>query len=266
VVTGDALTRTIEQIIEQQNGALAAHLQQHTEVQRIGSQALQYFTEPPQTVGQRLSLVDVPQHMRELLKASPGATDLPSMVQETIAEDIESGRIALQQMPQAVTRWSQHLTEWRERLAAEPDRKAAERLHALLMAGKLDEARALYDELIRATEARAAAEHHRLASYYAGRADTLTLQLKWREAVADLEKAVTHAKQAFPDARHPDVATHLNNLGLTWDHLGEYPTAIEYFTQALAILETTLPHEHPTIQLARANLIAAQQAQARAAT
>ena len=63
---------------------------------------------------------------------------------------------------------------------------------------------------------------------------------------------------------HPDVARDLNSLGLAWYRLGEYRKAIDYFTQALAMLEATLPNDHPSIQIVRANLRQAQKAQAAA--
>ncbi|CAN5862982.1 hypothetical protein BH20PSE1_BH20PSE1_25700 [soil metagenome] len=237
VVSSAALPSAVDRILEQDNLSLEAHLHQHMEMERIGSQPFHYEMERPQTVATTVSIAYVDPHVRKVLDALPGADRLSPMVKETIAESVESGRIAVEQLQQEVNRWLQNLTEWARRFAAEPDREVAEAAGALLAAGKLDEAGALVDELIRVAEARVTAEHERLASYHASRADVLVLQLKWREAVPYLEKAIASAKQVYGDTPHPAMAIHLNNLGAAWNSLGEYRKAIDYFTQALAMAQ-----------------------------
>jgi tetratricopeptide (TPR) repeat protein len=65
-------------------------------------------------------------------------------------------------------------------------------------------------------------------------------------------------QKVYGDTPHPAVARDLNNLGGAWGSLGEYRKAIDYYTQALAMFETTLPNDHPDIQIVRANLRQAQ--------
>ena len=144
IVTGDALAKLTEQIIRDENDELDMHLHQHTEVQRIGSQPFHYLSERPRKVGQILSLVQVSRNVRELVDEATGAGELPSMVKESIAEGVESGKISAEKIQQEVARWLQNLMEWLERLVAEPDRRFAQRLRELLTAGKQDEAHSYY--------------------------------------------------------------------------------------------------------------------------
>ncbi|MEA3277102.1 MAG: caspase family protein, partial [Pseudomonadota bacterium] len=197
VVTSSELAKGVEQIVEQENRELAAHLHQHIEVERIASQPFHYETRRPKKVGQTLSAEAALTHVRDVLVATPGAAMLPPGVQEVIAESVESGRIPLENIQQEVGRWSRDLSDWQERLATEHDREAAERALELVAAGKLDEAGALYDHLIEAAEARAVSEHARLASYYSKRANVLALQGKWQDSFRALENALANAENAF---------------------------------------------------------------------
>jgi hypothetical protein len=234
-VSGIGLASAIDQLLKQENTTLAAHLHQHMEVDLIGSEPFHYESVQPQTVATTVSIAYVNPEVRGLLEKLPGAETLPPMVKEAIAEDVESGRITVQQLQQEVDQWSQDISAWASRFAAEPDREVAEKAGALLAAGKLDEAGLLFDQLIRLAEERAIAEDARLASYYASRADVLGLQMKWRESVPFLEKAIASTKQAHGDTPHPDLAIALSKLGGVWDQLGEYRKAIDYFSKALTM-------------------------------
>lgn len=235
VVSSTGLAQEVDRILEDENASVPAAVRQHIEEERIGSQPFQYETKQPERVGAMVSIALVYPHAREVLDALPGAQTLPPLVKETIAEHVESGRLPLDQLQKEVDRWSHDIAVWAERFAAEPDRGVAEQANTVLAAGKLNEAGALFDRLIRAAEARVVAEHARLGSYYASRAEVLMLQLKWREAVPYLEKALENAQQIHGDTAHPTVAALMNNLGEASRRLGESHKSVEYFTQALAI-------------------------------
>jgi hypothetical protein len=53
-------------------------------------------------------------------------------------------------------------------------------------------------------------------------------------------------------------------LGSAWHGLCEYDKAIKYHTQALAMLQATLPADHSYVGVVRASLAKAEQAQAAA--
>lgn len=50
------------------------------------------------------------------------------------------------------------------------------------------------------------------------------------------------------------LASAYNNLGLTYDHLGDHEKAQEYQLKALAIQEQSLPLDHPNNVMCRSNI------------
>jgi tetratricopeptide (TPR) repeat protein len=56
------------------------------------------------------------------------------------------------------------------------------------------------------------------------------------------------------------VAIYRNNLGMSWDSLGEYPKAIEYLDKALRVFNRKLGKDHPNTKIVSDNLQSALQA------
>ncbi len=61
-----------------------------------------------------------------------------------------------------------------------------------------------------------------------------------------LERALEIDETAF-GADHPSIATDVHNLGTLFDQMGDKENAISYEKRALAILQKTLPPDHPYI-------------------
>ena len=53
---------------------------------------------------------------------------------------------------------------------------------------------------------------------------------------------------------HPDIATSLNNIGLTLDNLGRHEEALEKKKAALEIWQRVLPEDHPDIATSLNNI------------
>ncbi len=66
------------------------------------------------------------------------------------------------------------------------------------------------------------------------------------KALELLEQSLTIYKTAYGE-QHPDVAATLNNIGLTWDRLGEYRKALDYYAQALDINRQAYGEQHPAV-------------------
>ena len=60
--------------------------------------------------------------------------------------------------------------------------------------------------------------------------------------------------EAVMGADHPKVATDVHNLGMLFDQMGDKENAIAYEKRALAILQKTLPSDHPHIKIAQEHL------------
>lgn len=234
VVSSIGLANAVHQILDRDNQRLEAYLHQHMEMECIGSHLFHYPEELPQIVA-TLSVAYTDPQIRQILDKLPRVDRLPLMIKETIAEKVESGRLKVEQLQQNIDEWLRTLTEYNLSSAQEPDREIAEMADKLLTSGKLNEARALFHQIALAAEARAVAEHKRAASYYASEANTLVLQMMWREAVPCLEKAISNAEQAHDDNSQPDMVLYLNNLGLAWANLGDYNRSIDCFNRALTI-------------------------------
>lgn len=123
----------------------------------------------------------------------------------------------------------------------------------LIDAGKLGEARALLDVVLRDHEQRYGQVHHEIG---------VTLHnlgaLQYRGgdiAVADstLRRAVAVKREAL-GPRHPDLAITLHNLACCAQRLGNVVEAVAYTRQAIAILEPVVAETQPTLLACRAKL------------
>jgi tetratricopeptide (TPR) repeat protein len=189
VVTGDALARSVRTLLETQNSSLEDSKQQHIEQQLIGSQAFHHETREPQTVGKLASTWSVHPTVREHTRDEAGSRTLAAEVQEALAEELEQRNSQVDQLRDEIREWTQRYQELEQRLAQEPDSDLAQKARAHLLAGKLEEAGTLLDELIKAAEARIDADRIRLASHYLSRAEVYSLQFKPLDSLPCYRKA-----------------------------------------------------------------------------
>ena len=85
--------------------------------------------------------------------------------------------------------------------------------------------------------------------------------LNYRQAVSFLERALAIYEQVYQEPpNHPDIASTLGNLGITWSDLGDGRKAISFLERALAIFEQVYQEtpNHPDIASTLNNLGLAQ--------
>ena len=122
-------------------------------------------------------------------------------------------------------------------------------------------------------------DHHKAIGYFARAFDAVQGDTPHLEVARDINEnigvaldslfkprpSLDYSIQSFKGVRgdtpHPDVARDLNDLGLAWHTLGDHQKAIDCYEKAYAILEATLPQDHPSVQLVDTNLRQAQNKQ-----
>jgi tetratricopeptide (TPR) repeat protein len=160
------------------------------------------------------------------------------------------------------------------------DDEVSEDVKSLVLAGKLDEAEYLVDDIVGNQE-------KELAESYYQQGQVKELRLKYNEVKEAFEKAarmqplnskylnaagiinqelarhdsaISYFEQALAaDVKtygedHPNVAIRRNNLGLAYHSLGQYEKAIAYYEQALASDVKTYGEDHPNVAIRRSNL------------
>jgi tetratricopeptide (TPR) repeat protein len=208
VVTGDLLQRSVSTILEAGNGALEPAKRQYVERQLIGSQRFHFETALPHRVVAGIpSSWSVGPEVRQMLAAWGVSDALPDKVLEVLTEHLEARNLQVEALQKEAKDWTRRYDELKRDLEAEPDSALAQRARALLEAGKLHEAGAAFEELIRAAEARheaagaafeelirvaearREAESERIASYSLNRGRIFRLEFKPLEALPFYEKA-----------------------------------------------------------------------------
>ena len=53
---------------------------------------------------------------------------------------------------------------------------------------------------------------------------------------------------------HPDLATTNSNIGVVYQSIGEYSTALSYFKKTLEIQQQSLPRNHPHLATTNNNI------------
>ncbi|MCP4662958.1 MAG: tetratricopeptide repeat protein, partial [bacterium] len=76
---------------------------------------------------------------------------------------------------------------------------------------------------------------------------------RWDEAEALHRRALAILEASY-GAEHPRLVSVLNNLGVTYWHLGRYRDAEPYYRRSLAIRESALGHDNPRVGYPLANL------------
>src|SRR5262249_40936834 len=203
VVTGDILARSVSRILETHNTSLEPGKRQHVEADLIGSQAFHFETRPPhRIVPGTSSLWSVGPEVRPLIKEWGVADDLPEKALEELAERLEAENLEVEGLQKEAKHWKQRYDELKRGLEAEPDSALAQRARSLLDDGKLQEAGAACDELLRAAKARRDAENERIARYSLNRGLIFHLEFKPLEALPCYAEAYS-LRQSDPDYALP---------------------------------------------------------------
>jgi tetratricopeptide (TPR) repeat protein len=270
-VTGGMLAQSVHQILARENTSLEPGKRQYAEHQLIGSQVFHFETRPP-----RVTTIGIPwtvePKVRQLLTAWGVANALPGHALEALAEQLEARDLPVQAMKREVKDWTQHYHELKKHLEVEPDSELAQHAHALLDAGKLQEAGICYEALIKLAEARRDAETARIASYNLDRglifrldfrplqalpyykrayqlcpddpkyalhyAGLLQEQREYRSAEPILITALGRLRElaiSVPDEYRDQLAGALNTLGILYAEKHRYAEARQAFEEALAI-------------------------------
>lgn len=91
-----------------------------------------------------------------------------------------------------------------------------------------------------------------LARYLRSTVNTLKKQGHYRQAIPLQQKALAITERLC-GAKHPHVATSLNNLAVLYEQQGDTTTAKPLYERSLAIREKVLGTEHPTTQIVAKN-------------
>jgi tetratricopeptide (TPR) repeat protein len=206
IVTGKILASSVSEILENGNKSLDPEYHQSSQQQLISSVPFHLETAQPDQIHTKIrSSWVVGAEVRQLLISCN--LDVPKEAIERLAENLEAAQnLQVQALQNKIHNWKQENGKFRRDNEAEPDRKLAERVRELLDAGKLQEAGAAYEGLMKAAEARREAEDARIASYNFDRGRIFLLDFKPLEALPHLEKAY----RLCPD--DPEYALHYAGL------------------------------------------------------
>ncbi len=69
----------------------------------------------------------------------------------------------------------------------------------------------------------------------------------------NLKEELELRQKVLPEG-HPDIASSLDNLGVSYSDLGDYQKSLEYYQKALELRQKVLPEDHPDIAKSLNNL------------
>jgi tetratricopeptide (TPR) repeat protein len=109
---------------------------------------------------------------------------------------------------------------------------------------RYDEAQQAFDEALRLSQS--TAEVRREAQSHQAVGSVLDKRAKYQEALKHYGKARSLYAKTIGD-KHPGYASLLNDMGVTWYHLGHHEKAIGCFMRALPVDRNAYGERHPTV-------------------